>query len=131
MIPIPLLVFISYKTLVKPMAWFNNQVTQFCLFQLHKIFKFHRTLIKQYGYFKLVHFSKNLGRLSSAGPDILAFGSHCLANSQPIVDCVIPKFKLKYEDSENIDTDHVHTVFSNLHQIKQRNFFGSPGTLLR
>ena len=38
----------------------------------------------------------------AAGPKILAFGSHCLANFQPILDCFIPNFKLKYEDSENI-----------------------------
>ena len=36
----------------------------------------------------------------SAGPKILAFGSHCSADFQPILDCFIPHFKLKYEDSE-------------------------------
>ena len=49
-----------------------------------------------------MHFSKKSGRLSSAGPEILAFGSYCSAKFQLILDCFIPKFKFKYEDSENI-----------------------------
>ena len=36
---------------------------------------------------------------------MLAFGSHCSANFQPVLDCFIPKFKLKYDDSENMKTD--------------------------
>ena len=36
------------------------------------------------------------------------------------------KLKFKYEDSENLKTDHADTVIFNLHQIKQRNFFGTP-----
>ena len=70
-----------------------------------------------------LHFSKNLVICSSAGPKILAFGSHCLANFQPILDCFIPNFKLKYEDSENIKADRVNTVVFNLRQIKRRAFF--------
>ena len=36
--------------------------------------------------------------------------------------------KLKYEDSENIKTDHISTVVFNLHQIKRRALFlGTPG----
>ena len=67
------------------------------------------------------------GRLSSAGPEILAFGSHCSAKFQPILDCFIPNFKLKYEDSENININYVDTVVFNLHQIKQRNLsLGHP-----
>ena len=58
----------------------------------------------------LLNFSKKLGRLSSVGPEIVAFGSHRLANIQPILDCFIPNFKLKYEDSENIKIYHVNTV---------------------
>ena len=75
-----------------------------------------------------MHFSKNLVVCSLAGPKILAFGSHCSANFQPILDCFVPNFKLKYEDSENIKTDRVNTVVFNLHQIKRRAFFGTPGT---
>ena len=61
---------------------------------------------------------------SSAGPKILAFGSHCSANFQPILDCFtgIPNFKLTYEDSENIKADCVSTDVFNLHQIKGRAF---------
>ena len=80
-------------------------------------------LIKQYGCFKLVHFSKKSGCLSSAGPEILAFGSHCSANFQSILDYFIPKLTIKYEDSENIKTGGVNTVGFNLHQIKQELFW--------
>ena len=41
----------------------------------------------------------------------------------------MPNFKLKNEDSENIKTDCVDTVVYSLHQIKQMNFFGTPGTI--
>ena len=75
----------------------------------------------QYGCLKLVHFSKKSGRLSSTDSEILTFGSHCSANFQPILDCFIPKFKLEYDDLENIKTDSVNTV--NLHQIKRLKFF--------
>ena len=34
-------------------------------------------LLKQYGCFKLIHFSKKIGSLSSTGSKILTFGSHC------------------------------------------------------
>ena len=61
---------------------------------------------------------------SSAGLENLDFVSHCLANVQPILDCFIPSFKLKYGDSENTKADRVNTVVFNLHQIKQRNFLG-------
>ena len=81
----------------------------------------------QYGCLKLVHFSKKSGRLSSTGSEILNFGSHCLANFQPILDCFIPKFKLEYDDLENIKTASVSTVVFNLHQIKRLKFFlGHP-----
>ena len=68
-------------------------------------------------------FWKNLVVCSSAGPKILAFGIHCLANFQPILDCFIPNFKMKYEDSENIKADRVSTVVVNLHQIKGMDAF--------
>ena len=55
----------------------------------------------------IVHFSKNSGRLSPAGPEVIAFGNHCLAKFQPIFDCFIPNSKLKYGDSGNIKTDCV------------------------
>ena len=79
-----------------------------------------------------MHFSKNLVVCSSAGPKILAFVSHCSANFQPMLDCFIPNFKLKYEDSENIKADRASTVVFNLHQIKRRAFFffGTPGSNL-
>ena len=72
-----------------------------------------------------MHFSKNLVVCSSAGPKILASGSHWLANFQPILDYFMPNFKLKYEDSENIKADRVSAVVFNLHQIKRRAFFFS------
>ena len=62
----------------------------------------------------LVHFSKKSARLSSSDPEILAFVSHCSANFKPILDCFIPNFKLKYEDSENMNADRVNTVVFNL-----------------
>ena len=78
-----------------------------------------------------MHFSNNLVVCSSAGPKILAFGSHHSANFQPILDCYISNFKLTYEDSENIKADHVGTVVCNLHQMKCRTFFGTPGIKVR
>ena len=39
-------------------------------------------------------------------------------------------FKLKYEDSENIRAGRVSTVIFNVHQIKRRAFFGTPGRML-
>ena len=64
---------------------------------------------------------------ASTGSETLAFGSQCSANFQPILDCFIPKFKLKYDDLENIKTDRVNTVVFNLHEIKQLKFFlGNP-----
>ena len=59
-------------------------------------------------------------------PEILAFGSYCSANFQPILDSFIPNFNLKYEDSENVKTDRVNTGIFSLYQIKQKNFFGCP-----
>ena len=68
-----------------------------------------------------------MDRLSSTGSKILAFGSHCSANFQPILNCLIPKFKLKYDDLENIKTDRVNTVVFTLLQIRQSKFlFGTP-----
>ena len=67
-----------------------------------------------------VHFSKKSGCLSSASPDILAFGSHRSAKFQPIFDCVMPNVMLKSEDSENIKADRVDIVVFKLYQIKQR-----------
>ena len=71
-------------------------------------------------------FQKKLGRLSSAGPEILVFVSYFLANFQPILNCFMPNFKLIYEDSENIKANSVKTVVFNVHQIKCRAFFGHP-----
>ena len=81
----------------------------------------------QYGCLKLVHFSKKSGRLSSTGSQILTFGSHCVANFQPILDCFIPKFKLEYDELENMKTDSVNIVIFKLHQIKRlKLFLGHP-----
>ena len=68
-------------------------------------------------------FSEKSGRLSSTGSEILDVGSNCSANFQPILDCFIPKFKLKYEDLQNVKIDSVSTVVFNLLQIKQSKFF--------
>ena len=62
---------------------------------------------------KLKHFSEKSGRLSSTGSEILAFGSQCSANFQPILDCFMSKFKLKYDTLENVKTDRVNTVVFN------------------
>ena len=78
-------------------------------------------LIQAFG--KTLYFFKKLGRLSPGGSEVLAFGSHFSAKFQSHLDCFIPSFKLKCEDSENIKTDCVDTVLFNLHQIKQRNSF--------
>ena len=77
-------------------------------------------------------FSKKLGRLSAAGPEILAFGSHSMVNSQTILDCFVPNFKLKYENSENIKTDCVNTIVFNLVWIKSNRgtFSGHPMSAL-
>ena len=74
-----------------------------------------------------MYFSKKPDRLSSVGPEILAFGSHCLAKFQTILDCFIPHFKLKYEDSENMKANRIDVVIFKLHQIKQIKFFRTPG----
>ena len=73
-----------------------------------------------------MHFPKKSGRLSSAGPQILDFVSHCSANFQPILDCSIPN--LKYEDSENVKADRVNTVVFNLIKSNVGHFFGTLGT---
>ena len=63
----------------------------------------------------------------SASPEILAFGSHCSVNFQPILNCFIPNFQLKYEDSGNIKAGSVNRVLFNLHQMKRRAMFlGDP-----
>ena len=79
--------------------------------------------------YKLIHFSEKSGRLSSTGYEILDFGSHYSANFQLILDCLIPKFKLKYDNLESIKTDCVNRVVFNGHEIKQLNFFWTPGSL--
>ena len=83
--------------------------------------------MKQYGCFKLLHFSKKSGRLSSAGPEILAFGSQCSANFRLILDYFILNLKLEYDDSEYIKLNHSNTIVFKLRQIKQMNvFLGHP-----
>ena len=75
-----------------------------------------------------MHFSKKSGRLSLTGSEILTSGSHCSANFQPILDSFIPKFKLEYDDLENIKADRVNAAVFNLHQIKRLKFFWTPGS---
>ena len=70
-------------------------------------------------------FSKTLVVCSSVGPKISAFGSHSSANFEPILDCCIPNFKLRYEDSENIKADRASTVIFNLNQVSGA-FLGHP-----
>ena len=60
-----------------------------------------------------MHFPTKSGGLSSAVPKILAFVSHFSANFKPVLDCLIPNFKLKYDNSENINGDHVNVVVFN------------------
>ena len=69
---------------------------------------------------KLTHFSKKSGRLSLTGSEILALGSHCMVNFQT-------KFKLEYDDLENIKADRVNSIVFNF--IKSNNqslFLGHP-----
>ena len=70
-----------------------------------------------------MRFLKKSGRLSSVGPESLAFVSHLLGELSTVLDCVIPNFKLKYEDSEYIKADGVNTVIFYIRQIKRRTFF--------
>ena len=70
-----------------------------------------------------MHFSKKSCRLSAAGSEIVAFGSHWLTSFRPILNCFVPNVKLKYEDSEDIETNREITVVFNLHHVKQRNCF--------
>ena len=94
-----------------------------CVLQIYEIVTLQWNLSKQYGCLKLVQFSKTSGRLPSTGSEILTFGSLCSRNFQPILDCFILKFKMEYDNLENMKTDCVNTVVSNLHQIKRLKFF--------
>ena len=62
-------------------------------------------------------FLKKSVRLFISKSKILAFGSHSLANFQPILDFFIPNFKLMCGDSDNINASRVNTVVFNLYQI--------------
>ena len=70
----------------------------------------------------IVHFSKRLGDLSSAGPEVLAFGSHCSAKFQLIFGCFTPNLKCK--DSENIRTYCIDMIVSNHIKSNKESFFG-------
>ena len=61
-------------------------------------------------FFPVCDYEKHLIDCSLVGPKILVFGSHSSANLQLILDCFIPNFKFKYENSENIKADGVNTV---------------------
>ena len=78
-------------------------------------------MIMQYSCFKIVHFFETLGCLSSVGPKILAVGNYSSEKFQLILDCF--DFKLKYGNSENIETDCVDTVVFKLCEIRQRKIF--------
>ena len=81
-------------------------------------------MLKHYGYLKLIHSSKKSGRLSSTGSEILTSGGHCSSNFQPVLNCFVPKFKLEYDNLENIKTVRVTTVlYKILYQIKQSSVF--------
>ena len=71
----------------------------------------------------MTHLLKKSGCVSSTGSEILAFSSQSSANFRLILDYFIPKFKLKYEDLENIKRGHVNAVVFNLHEIKQLKLF--------
>ena len=61
---------------------------------------------------------------------ILTFGSHSLANFQPMLEFALCQnlIKLEYDhDLKNIKTDCINIVIFNLHQIKCLKFFGTPG----
>ena len=60
------------------------------------------------------------------GPEILAFGSHSSANFQPILDCFMLNFKLKYDNTKNIKEDRVNTIHSSFPQIKRGTLLGHP-----
>ena len=83
-------------------------------------------IIRQYGCFISVHFSKKSSRLFISGPKILAFVSQCSARFHPNLDCFIANFKLKYKYSENIKADRVNTVVFNLNQTSSVFFLGHP-----
>ena len=91
-----------------------------CLLQCYALFT------KQYGCFKLIHFSKISVHLSSAGPEILVSGSHCSVNFQPILDCFIPNFKLNYEVqrlSRNFSKFLILSTTQSFHTIKEDCIF--------
>ena len=71
-------------------------------------------------------FSKNSGRLSSAGPE--SFRLPLLGELLTDFGLLYTNFKLKYEDLENVKLDRVNTVVFNVYQIKHRAFFGTPGS---
>ena len=71
------------KVFVNLMTKQNN-----CLLEFNKLLLLQSTLIKQYGCFKSVHFSKKSDHLLLLGPEALAFSSHCLAKFQPILDVI-------------------------------------------
>ena len=74
-----------------------------------------------------MHFSKKSCHLSSAGPDIAPYGSHCSASNRVILNSFIPNVKNK--DSENIKTGSVNTVFLTYIKSKRRTFEGIPDIL--
>ena len=73
--------------------------------------------------------SEKSGRLSPAGPEILAVFSHCLVKFQPILDCFIPNFKSKYEDSENMEADRCKYSCFQVISNKTSDIFGTPGSI--
>ena len=64
-----------------------------------------------------MHFSKKLCHLSSAGPEIAAFGSHCSVSFTPLIlNWFVPNVKLEYKQykipmlcDKNVDLPEVST----------------------
>ena len=75
-------------------------------------------------------FRKNRVVCQQRVPEFLTFGSHCSANFQPILDCFIPKFKLEYDDLENIKNKSCKcSRFQLTSNQTFKVFFGTPGRL--
>ena len=57
---------------------------------------------------------------------LVMIGSQCSANFQPILDCFMSKFKLKYDDVENIKQIVLIQSFSTYTKSKSFFVLGHP-----
>ena len=81
-------------------------------------------LIKQYGCFKLAHFSKIIeSSVHQWVMKILLLLAIARRTFNLLWIALYQTFKLKYENSENIKANRVNTVVFNVHQIKRRFLF--------